>query len=222
MISKNMPEMTIHTKMNDFFKDMDVPMWMKLIHFFILVDAKSKGKNGWTIWWQNPNLIKRFTIQDENTFEEVWAPSISSIQKSIRTLEDMGFLIREVNPLSNQRFMKLNRARVIEFLRQNSLDTDLYQGLAARSRERKLIRRKIITVADYINAKRHMQNEQFNRYLNYQARKYGYDVTVPDVDIFEINVNESLFVSREEIQFLLESREKDRILDNLYDRMRTF
>jgi len=224
MISKNMPDLTWHTKLRPFLNDQDVPMWMKLFHLFIVVDAQcsTPKKGGWTIWRQNPNLIATLSLYDEQTRETIWSPSLSSVQKSIAKLEDMGFIKRVINPLTNQRFIKLNRARVIEFLRQNSLDTDIYEALPARSRERKLIRRKILTVADYINAKRTAQNEQFKRYLNYQSKKYGYDITVPDVDIFDINIDETALLTREEVQMMLEAKEKERIMDNLYERMRKF
>ena len=224
MISKNMPDLTWHTKLRPFLNDQDVPMWMKLFHLFIVVDAQCAvpKKGGWTIWRQNPNLIATMSLYDEETRQPIWSPSLSSVQKSIAKLEEMGFIKRVINPLTNQRFIKLNRARVIEFLRQNSLDTDIYEALPARSRERKLIRRKILTVADYINARRNAQNEQFKRYLNWQSKKYGYDITVPDVDIFDINIDETALLTREEVQMMLEAKEKERIIDNLYARMRTF
>lgn len=137
MISKNMPELTWHTKLRPFLNDQNVPMWMKLFHLFIVVDAtcSTPKKGGWTIWRQNPNLIATMSLYDEETRETIWSPSLSSVQKSIAKLEEMEFIKREINPLTNQRFIKLNRSRVIEFLRQNSLDTDLYEALPARSRD---------------------------------------------------------------------------------------
>lgn len=222
MKSKNLPELQFHTKMIDFYKDFRIPMWNKLIHFFIVNDARSTGKNGWTIWFQNPGLIKRFRIYDEITHEVVWEPSLSSIQKSIHKLEEMGFIVRKVNPITKKREIRLNRAMLIEFLRQNSMDTDLYKGLAPRSRERKLIRSKIITVCDYINGRKRAQNEQFQAYLNYQAKKYGYDITVPDVDIFNIDLDVDLFITRAELEFYVEAKETHKVLDSFYERIRTF
>lgn len=218
---KNMPDLRFHTRTRDFYKDPTVPMWIKTFHLFVMMDAKSTKKDGWTIWYQNPRIIQRFSIIDEETRDVIWAPSLSSVQKGIAELERMGFVTRNLNPSSKKRFIKLNRAKVIEFLRQNSFETDLYKGFAPKSRERKLIRRKIISVAEYINSRRDAQNEQFKAYLNFQARKYGYDINVPDVDIFDINVEEELFISRAELEFYLEARKKHEILDRFFENIKS-
>lgn len=212
---KNLPDLKLHTRLRDYFMDLSVPMWLKLIHLFILIDSKSTGKDGYTIWYQNPGLQKKFTLYGPNG-DVIWEPSIENIQKSIAKLEAMDLLIRVVSTTGERR-MKLNRPVVLQFLREYSIDTELYQSYKQKSRERKLIRRKIITIVDYVNEKKKYQNEQFKRYLEFQNRKYGYDINIPDVDIFAVNVDTDLFVTPAELAYYREALQLDKALDNIWE-----
>lgn len=214
---KNLPDLKLHTKTREFFLDMSVPMWMKIIHLFIFTDSKAVAKNGYTIYMQNPYLVKRFSVFTSDG-ELIWEPSLASIQQSIAKLEHMGLLERTLTTTGERR-IKLNRSYVVEFLRQQDLSGKMYQSFKRKSRERKLIRRKIISVVDYMMAGKHTQAEQFRKYLEYQHRKYGYDISVPDIDIFEIDFNTDLFVSKAELEYYKDYANINMTLDAIYDKM---
>ncbi len=212
----NMPDLKLHTRVRDFFNDKSVPLWMKLIHLFVFIDAKNtRAKNGYTVYYQNPGLIKRFTITNEYG-QVVWEPSLESIQKSLAKLVEMQLIERDVLGTGERR-IKLNRPLVLKFLRQHSIDTDLYRSFKLKSRERKLIRRKIITAADYLNQSRFAQNESFKNYLEYQHRKYGYDIKLPDIEIFEVNFNIDRFITPEELEFFRDYKRIDDAISAIYD-----
>lgn len=215
-----MPGLSLTTRLRDFFLDLSVPMWLKLLHLFILIDAKTtKAKNGYTIYYQNPGLIKRFRIYGPNGKTILWEPSLESIQKSIRILIDMGFILQRTVSTNGERRMKLNRAKILEYIKQNSIETDVYKKYTIKSRERKLVRRKIITLAEYITQARTTQNEQFKRYLEYQQRKYGYDITVPDVELFDIDFDFDQFITPAELEYYRQMKKYGSVLDALEARL---
>lgn len=216
---KNLPNLKFHTKLQSFFNDLSVPMWLKLIHLFILIDSKATHKkNGYTIFYQNPGLIKKFTIRNSSG-SIIWTPSLETIQQSIAKLEKMKLLKRDVSAFG-QRKIKLNRALIIEFLRHNSIDTDIYSSFEIKSRERKFIRRKILTITDYLTSNNKAQAAQFKKYLEYQCKKYKYDITISDIDVFAIDFDIDRFVTPAEIEYYKHATAIDKELDQIYDRMR--
>ena len=216
---KNMPQFQVHTKVQQFFRDPSVPMWLKMIHLFILIDSKSKKKDGFTVWYQNPGLQRKFSVSAPNG-EVIWEPHVSTIQQSVAKLEAMGLITREVSNYGERR-IKLNRSLIISFLRSHNLEDEFYVGFRAKSRERKLIRRKILTVVDYINTEKRIQSAQFKQYLLYQQKKYGYDIEVPDVDLFDIDIEFDRFITPEELELHLDQHQNIKLLDRIWNNMRT-
>jgi len=170
-----------------------------------MIDAKSKGKDGYTVWYQNPGLRERFTIRDKDN-NVIWKPSTANIQKSLAKLEKMDLIVRSIST-SGERRIKLNRGLVLDFLRQYDLKGDTYQNYRIKSRERKLIRKKIITLVDYVNEKKRAQDEAYKRYVQFQHKKYGFDITDTAIEIFDYNSSEAdlITMTRQEIEFMRES-----------------
>jgi len=216
-MKKNMPDLQFHSRLKDFIENRHIELWIKIIHLFIMIDAKSKGKDGYTIWYQNPGLQKRFTIRDKDG-NVVWKPSIFNIQKSLAKLEKMGLIVRSIST-SGERRIKLNRGLVLDFLRQYDLKGDTYKNYRIKSRERKLIRKKIITLVDYVNEKKRAQDEAYKRYVQFQHKKYGFDITDTAVDVFDYNHLEAdmIIMTRQEIEFMRESIKKEIELDVTLD-----
>lgn len=212
---KNMPDFKLHTQLKYFFMDPTVPMWLKLIHLFILIDSKAQARNGYTIWYQNTGLMKKFSLYAPNG-DLIWKPSRRNVQLSIQILEDMGLIERTVSS-NGERRIKLNRSFVIQYLREHNLDSDSYKNLRIKSRQRKLIRRKIITVAEFVNSKRSHQNEQFKRYVEFQHRKYGYEIDLPDIELFEVDYDQ--FVTPAELEFFKEHLRQHKMLDALMEQL---
>lgn len=223
-MNKNLPELQFHSKLKNFFENSHIELWIKIIHLFVMVDANSKGKDGWTIWYQNPGLQKRFTLRDEDGVI-TYQPSIENIQKSLSKLERMGLIARTVST-SGERRIKLNRALVMDFLRQYDLKADTYKNYRIKSRERKLIRKKIITLVDYVNEKKRAQDDAYRRYLSMQHKKYGFDITDVAMDIFDYDHTEAELVTmtKQELEFrdmhIKRSIEVDATLDALWNNMR--
>jgi hypothetical protein len=221
-MKKNLPDLQFHSKLRDFFENGHIELWIKMIHLFIMIDAKSKGKDGYTIWYQNPGLRKRFTIRDDDD-QIVYQPSIENIQKSIAKLEGMGLISRTVST-SGERRIKLNRALVLAFLREYDLKGTTYKTYRIKSRERKLIRKKIITLVDYVNEKKRAEDQAYRRYLQMQHKKYGFDITDNVIEIFDYDYSESQLVTTQEIEFIEDTIrgrvEQDAILDNLWNSIR--
>jgi hypothetical protein len=216
-MKKNMPDLQFHSRLKDFIENPHIELWIKFIHLFVMIDAKSKGKDGYTVWYQNPGLQERFTIRDKDN-KVIWKPSIANIQKSLAKLEKMGLIVRSIST-SGERRIKLNRGLVLDFLRQYDLKSDIYKSYRIKSRERKLIRKKIITLVDYVNEKKRAQDEAYKRYVQFQHKKYGFDITDKAVDVFDYNDSEAdmITLTRQEIQFMRESIKKEIQLDVALD-----
>jgi len=222
-MKKNLPDLQFHSRLNNFLENPIIELWIKIIHLFIVIDAKSKGKDGYTIWYQNPGLQKRLTIRD-NDGKIIFKPSIANIQKSLAKLEKMSLIMR-THSTSGQRRIKLNRALVMEFLREYDLKGETYSNYRIKSRERKLIRKKIITLVDYVNEKKRAQDEAYKRYVQFQHRKYGFDITDTAIDVFDYDMKDTEIVvlTRQEISYMEESIrrsiETEVALDSLYNRL---
>ena len=216
-MKKNLPDLQFHTKLQDFFNNPNIELWIKMLHFFIITDTKSTGKDGYTIWYQNPFLQKKFTVRDADG-KLVFKPSMSNVQKSIAKLETLKLLDRTVSTTGERR-IKLNRAMVIHFLREYDLTSDTYQSYRIKSRERKLIRKKIITIVDYVNAKKISLNEQYKQYLDFQHRKYGYTITDSAVEIYQIDPNANAIITQAEFEMYKKSMETDKLLDAIWNKM---
>ncbi|HOI85718.1 MAG TPA: hypothetical protein PLP48_06520 [Acholeplasmataceae bacterium] len=204
-MKKNMPDLQFHSRLKDFIENPKIELWIKFIHLFVMIDAKSKGKDGYTVWYQNPGLRERFTIRDKDN-NVIWKPSTANIQKSLAKLEKMDLIVRSIST-SGERRIKLNRGLVLDFLRQYDLKGDTYQNYRIKSRERKLIRKKIITLVDYVNEKKRAQDEAYKRYVQFQHKKYGFDITDTAIEIFDYNSSEAdlITMTRQEIEFMRES-----------------
>lgn len=214
---KNLPNLKFHTRIQKYFADHQIPMWLKLIHLFILIDSKSKAKDGYTIWYQNPSLQKKFSLYVNDVV--VWQPSIENIQKSIAKLEKMDLIIRTVSS-NGERRIKLNRVLIVKFLSEYNIDTDLYKSFKDKSRERKLIRRKILTIVDFINLKKSKQSEQFKKYLQYQNKKYGYEIDLPEIDLLDINMEQDKFITPAEMDYYSYEQQQSRALDAVFNSIR--
>lgn len=180
------------------FMQSDIPeLWNKLLHFFILMDM-----NGRPIYTQNPYLAERFNA------------TIPGIQQALLKLENMKFIKRSYFR-NNKRTIKLNRGAVVPFLRQYDLSDSFYSDLKNWSLERRFIRKKIITIVDFIRGIKNNKSILFKHYVEYQVAAYNYDEVIITQSSGLISLEEHRIILDQQLDEFEKLRALERIGFNL-------
>ncbi len=176
-------------------------LWNKIIHLFLLMDMDPKKDK--KIFIQNKYLMERF------------GATRAGIQQAIRKLENMEFITRRVTR-RNKRIIKINRAKIIPFLRCYNIESPIYKEQANWSKERRFIRKKIISLVDFIKAPQRYQEEQFQKYVEAQIDHYNYD-ELPTIEA------EKILYTKVEADAIADEKTKDLqkqlVLERLYNQI---
>jgi len=206
-----------------FHNDIEIQSWLNnpkvdatqkvfiiLLYFFTLEDNKDVAIDE-RIKIQNTRLMEYCNIQERST-----------IQKALRYLTEMGIIEDRiylnkgdryslkgtgVKGLTNRRII-INLKRAKEFLKALP-SGDFFNKLEKRSRERRLIYRRPLSLVDYLNAKatstqvsdinQKRDKHHFNTFIENQLEKYG-NFIVSDVEAI-VSASDT---------------DKERLLDSLY------
>jgi len=161
------------TQEKAFYQNTHIESWIKVLHYLIkLLRTGRKHK----LFISNSGIVRKLK---ENYNCDM---PLSTVKHAIRKLRLDGFLkpveqtvyhVKDEDlQLKNGRILELNKTKVIKYLRVDSLEDDLYKNGTKKSRERRLIRKKMYTILDYVKMGRAAITKSYRAYTNYQKKKY--------------------------------------------------
>jgi hypothetical protein len=153
-----------------FYASPNVEVWNKVLHLLIYI-YRTKG----ILFISNTGIVKWLNQYDANV-------TIHGVKQAIRKLRDMGLVldveaceyhVKDENlRLTNGRILKLNVPNILDHLRVVTLDDALYKDARKKSRVRRLIRKKMYSLVDWVNIKKNNLKEAYNAYVIIQQKKY--------------------------------------------------
>lgn len=164
-----------------FYRNPKVEWWVKMLHLFIYF-KRSFG----VLTFSNTGIVR---YMKEHYQIDV---ALSTVKQSMQKLIQDGYIVAQYNikdpsiQLVNGRKLDLT-PKVIEYLRIVSLDSEEFKSLPRKidvskdknnygaSRGRRLVRKKMYTVVDYVNMKKLAQSKSYKAYTEAQMRYFKRD-----------------------------------------------
>ncbi len=173
--SNKFPNLKIHpyymrNGSTSFYASPNVEVWNKVLHLLIYI-YRTKG----ILFISNTGIVKWLNEYGANV-------TIHGVKQAIRKLRDMSLVldveaceyhVKDENlRLTNGRILKLNVPNILDHLRVVTLDDALYKDARKKSRVRRLIRKKMYSLVDWVNIKKNNLKEAYNAYVIIQQKKY--------------------------------------------------